>query len=124
MEKLSMSNDSKNDHDMPTCLVLQCGIGDFKVKNCWSKGSSLEDGKKSKKTTPVKVKKTGVVYKDGLFFTGAAAAGRLLVFLFLHGAGLRTLGTFFWFAPAFLGGTTLFTLEYSHFVSPLNSFSF
>ena len=113
-----MSNDSKNDHDMPTCLVLQCGIGDFKVKNCWSKGSSLEDGKKSKKTTPVKVKKTGAVYKDGLFFTGAAAAGRLLVFLFLHGAGLSTFGTFFWFASAFFCCATLFTLKYSHFVSP------
>jgi hypothetical protein len=62
-----MSNDSKNDHDMPTCLVLQCDIGDFKVKNCWSNGSSLEDGKKSKKTTPVKVKKQGLFIKMDYF---------------------------------------------------------
>jgi hypothetical protein len=68
------------------------------------------------------VKRQGLLFENQLFFAGAA--GGLLVFLFLHGAGLRTLGTFFWFAPAFLGGTTLFTLEYSHFVSPLNSFSF
>jgi hypothetical protein len=71
-----------------------------------------------KKAASVKVKRQGLLFENKLFFAGAAAAGGLLVFLFLHGAGLSTFGTFFWFAPAFFCSATLFTLKYSHFVSP------
>jgi hypothetical protein len=51
-----------------------------------------------------------------LFFTGAAAAGRFLFLLLLHGSGRGTLRTLFGFAPAFLGRSTFFTFKYSHFV--------